>query len=558
MSQQNLSQVALPTYIHGLNFQSHDWYVEHMPHSKTLMDEYWIGFNLSRLDFQRLQDELAASRGPDAQNLKTIEGRRSWQNWASEFCGDRFGELDRGWLIEAVIWLKKKHIANIKKRKITMEPKSAPELSPRETARPRVIWVAATPIASGSQPMDIEKNLVVRFLKTTNELHQDTTMPWFDSTDLDDFSRLLGPAFVQSINPTQLPDIHQGLVLMQIVKHICNVDVSVCAWDDFYKKFVEATELETMKSMLLDEEQKPRSTIILLSCDSAICLKSGMDLLYNRLERLRSCLGARIVPIPSWTEALRARGRIADLQALDEQARKRGTWRPNTCYPYGDCTLLDADYTVHKRQESSGGEHVKTRRRDDDGDLTCSKNGISRTKKGTQGRKKSSRPTESKPLWLHQELVPTFKDWGEFRVVFVMKPDKKHRRGLKPTVVSIAHTVDSTTDAETMHGELATEATFEKIDCGLSLAGLRSFSTTVINDLLDDYEETFQSLKVGGRLDVAISPYSPRSFFVNEVTRWYEAAFFSDILAEPKYTLCEEFAKAFVMYLSKIRLLGSP
>ncbi|PVH70704.1 hypothetical protein DL98DRAFT_597605 [Cadophora sp. DSE1049] len=100
--------------------------------------------------------------------------------------------------------------------------------------------------------------------------------------------------------------------------------------------------------------------------------------------------------------------------------------------------------------------------------------------------------------------------------------------------------------------ESATEATLEKIDCGLSLSGLRSFSTTVVDDLLDDWEESFESLKVGVRLDVAISPFSPRSFFVNEVTRWYTAAFFSDILAEPKYTLCEEFAKAFTMYLSKI------
>jgi hypothetical protein len=86
---------------------------------------------------------------------------------------------------------------------------------------------------------------------------------------------------------------------MQIVKHIYNAEVSVHAWNDFYKDFVEATELETMNSMLLDHEQKPRSTIILLYCDTTICLKSGMDSLYIRLERLRSCLGARVLPIPS-------------------------------------------------------------------------------------------------------------------------------------------------------------------------------------------------------------------------------------------------------------------
>jgi hypothetical protein len=499
MSQQNSNDLALSTYVSGPNLQSDDWYREHMPHSKTLVKDYLAGFNFSGTDFQKLKDQISSSGGPDLRGLKSRGDQLRWRDWASEFCKMRFDGPPIEWLIQAVIWLKKTENVNSKKRKRTKEHERSPESSLGETARPRVMWVAATPIASQTPPMDIEKNLVIKFLKTTDELQQDTTLPWFDSTDLNNFRKSLGPAFVQSIKPTQQPDIHQGLVLMQIVKHICDAEVSVHAWNDFYKDFVEATELETMKSMLLDHEQKPRSTIILLSCDTAICLESGMDSLYIRLERLRSCLGARVLPIPSWTEALRARGKIRDLQALDEQAHKRGTWRPVTCYPGGDCSLPDAEETVHKRQESSGGEHVQIRGGNDDGELTCSKNGILRTKKGTQGRKKCRRPAETKPLWFHQELVPTFKDWGEFRVFIVMKPDEKRRRGLKPTVVAIAHTVDSTTDEDTMHEESATEATFEKINCGLSLSGLRNFSTTAVDDLLDDWQETFESLKVAVR-----------------------------------------------------------
>lgn len=99
-----------------------------------------------------------------------------------------------------------------------------------------------------------------------------------------------------------------------------------------------------------------------------------------------------------------------------------------------------------------------------------------------------------------------------------MKSDKKRRRGLKPTVITITHTVSSKINKDSMHIQSVTEATLEKMNCSLSLSELKSFSTVVIDDLLDNCEETFESLKVRVRLNIAITPCSPRSFFVNEVT----------------------------------------
>ncbi|KFZ05386.1 hypothetical protein V502_09966, partial [Pseudogymnoascus sp. VKM F-4520 (FW-2644)] len=293
------------------------------------------------------------------------------------------------------------------------------------------MWVAASPNTSGDP---IEKNLVVRFLKTTNELEE--ALPWFNLPDLKISQKSLGPAFVNSIGPTQQPDIHQGLVLMQIVKHLYDAEVSVHPWNGFREDFVGPEESQTMKSMLLDDEQNLRSTIIVLSCDAAICVESGMDLLYSRLERLRSCYGARVCAFPGQTEALRARAKIRDLQALDELAHTYESWRPITCYPVTKCSLEDAETTVHKRQESSGGECVQIKHRGDNGELTCMKKDIPERKK----RKMHAEATEAKPLWFHQEFVSTFTDWGEFRVFIVTKQEPHSRRGLGGMIVAIAHT----------------------------------------------------------------------------------------------------------------------
>lgn len=78
------------------------------------------------------------------------------------------------------------------------------------------MWVAATPNTSEDP---IEKNLVVRFLKTNNKL-EEGLLPWFNLMDLENSQKSLGPAFVNSIGPTEQPDTHQGLVMMQIVKHL--------------------------------------------------------------------------------------------------------------------------------------------------------------------------------------------------------------------------------------------------------------------------------------------------------------------------------------------------
>ena len=64
----------------------------------------------------------------------------------------------------------------------------------------------------------------------------------------------------------------------------------------------------------------------------------------------------------------------------------------------------------------------------------------------------------------------------------------------------------------------------------------------------------FESLEVGVRLDIGLSPGrtgSAPQFFVNEITRWYEASFFStDICAKPHDQLCTKFAASFSSWIN--------
>ena len=64
----------------------------------------------------------------------------------------------------------------------------------------------------------------------------------------------------------------------------------------------------------------------------------------------------------------------------------------------------------------------------------------------------------------------------------------------------------------------------------------------------------FESLEVGGRLDIGVGDNGAlgKSFFVNEITRWYGAHYFShNICAEPKTQICKALAHALSAYVNE-------
>ena len=89
------------------------------------------------------------------------------------------------------------------------------------------------------------------------------------------------------------------------------------------------------------------------------------------------------------------------------------------------------------------------------------------------------------------------------------------------------------------------------IESKLSYQELHKFALYIMSCLRDrhNWEENFESSEVSVRLDVAIS--NDGRFFINEITRWYAADFFSlSTLGPPHTQLCSSFATALDEYFS--------
>jgi hypothetical protein len=79
------------------------------------------------------------------------------------------------------------------------------------------------------------------------------------------------------------------------------------------------------------------------------------------------------------------------------------------------------------------------------------------------------------------------------------------------------------------------------------LTELEEFAMYVFDALRNrsDWSTKYESLEVGVRLDVGVSLASgQRQYFVNEITRIYEADFFAEWLAQPGTHICKAVSRA--------------
>jgi hypothetical protein len=404
----------------------------------------------------------------------------------------------------------------------------------------QLIW---TPLNPGGSKIDWMRTLVVPFRYTVEELP--SKLSWLDGRELEKIKKELGNQFAVNIKGNEQPDVHQGVVTMQILKKISNCKVDLRAWHKFWKLFVNQDETTVMNSMFRDANGRPLNTVILLHwTDEESWVEDEMCQFYIRFERLQAYHGASIRCIPSYTEALQARGKIQDIRALDENAIKTKQYRPKTCYPGGVCCLSTEEKTVHKRQNSCGRAHVVVETKSQHGALTCFVPATMPVKCMASG-----------PLWFHQEFVGTIERFGEFRAFIITEPDPQGLRGRKGKIVYIAHTAWRTQDGSEMHIELVDDRTFKNINCEhLTQKSLEDFLLREFECLRrrHDWKERWATLEIGVRMDAAISPIgSEEGFWLVEATRLYFADFFSDFIhGEPKYRLCEEIAYSIARYLS--------
>jgi hypothetical protein len=326
---------------------------------------------------------------------------------------------------------------------------------------------------------------------------------------------------------TPRPTLHQGLVVMEIMRSYYSREVVYLNYDQFARTFLEHGARHSLLG------SRPLVVFLLQTTDE--------NSSWTKLQRIFLELNVLVLkyPVrtyPSWSEALWDGRKLGDIEVLDEIALnaeyEQFQYRPKTCSGSGPCVLDDHARTVQKRSTSSGGHGVTvitglTRY------LRCQANDNPSTLK--QQRSGSS-------VYFHQELVESLL-LGEFRVFLVWNSELN-----KPRIV---HTIKTSW----INGEICalsvTDTDFYWKNFATSQQELHRFAAFIHSSLCNrpDVNDHFESLKVGVRLDIGIS--ADGRFFVNEITRWYGADFFSmTTLGPPCTQLCSIYATQLHRYFS--------
>jgi hypothetical protein len=256
---------------------------------------------------------------------------------------------------------------------------------------------------------------------------------------------------------------------------------------------------------------------------------------------------------PPREEIIWADFKIYHLRAFDRIAAADGTYRPRTCYPVGakhTCRLGNNIKTVMKRSHSCAADQVRIVPMGKRGVPVCERLPVSEEGPKSDGFYR----------WVHQEYVSSLVTFGEFRVYVAT------RRGVgcarEPYVVHAIRTWWTNGEQKRLrdddgdvHGTNTLGAFYQAAPV---LQGDTWHEYPLLNyDMLVAYalhtycrlqnfgEKGFQSLDVGGRLDISIAPNGGQ-FFVNDLTRWYGAHHFAlETQPHPSDKICRAYAKAF-------------
>jgi hypothetical protein len=347
---------------------------------------------------------------------------------------------------------------------------------------------------------------------------------------LDQATELLstvGPKFIR-VGSGQVT-AHQSIVTASILNDIIKDQV----------RYQTASWLR--RQLMKDPLTLGQSTMLMLAWRKYDTKYSTVMLdIYARVEEYDSDL---LRVFPSKTELEHAHGKLDDIWALDQIARcgpSSWSFRPLTCDCTGICRLGVAG--VLKRTYSCGSEHVILHPTSSDitRHLRCL------TDQRRTSRRKVARNTER---WFHQEFVGDLRRTGEFRVFVVTVNDASAIRGRRGVVVELVHTI------ELEDGELVVTVlpslsawsrgcdTYNKVD----LHELKGFALHIFHALRDrpDWHANFESLEIGARVDIGVTKMGDVCrYFVNEITRIYEADFFAEWLSQPGTHICRAVATA--------------
>ncbi|KAF4474684.1 hypothetical protein FAGAP_12747 [Fusarium agapanthi] len=233
---------------------------------------------------------------------------------------------------------------------------------------------------------------------------------------------------------------------------------------------------------------------------------------------------------PSRDENYAEGHKLLDIAALDWIARHRGTppkfsFRPQTCYGYGKCTMADWSGTmVVKRTFSSGAKDVHID--------SCEKPSMWKNLActGRNPNLKRAKP-QRRVTYFHQEYVKSLDEFGEIRVMMcgddIIEVSRTRwittTTGDKPRRKLHVRAFDPDDDLSWLSRD--PEERKEKY------SELEAFCVFWRQALIDFFEPTrnFESARVGLRLDIGISSFDANGvFFISEFPRWSCANWFSE------------------------------
>jgi hypothetical protein len=323
-------------------------------------------------------------------------------------------------------------------------------------------------------------------------------------------------------------DVHQSIIIASFLtdSRVVEVEFRTSTWLQQQLKGNQSRLSPKTFFLLAWHRHDPKDRTVQTIC--AYMAKQQSDIL-------------RMFPSPAELEY--AQQKVGDIRALDRIAKcgpGRWSFRPVTCDSVSDCQL-DGD-SVLKRTHSCGSEHVIVH--PTAADLAKHLQCVSR-----QRRVSRRQACQSVGRWFHQEFVAGLRSEGEYRIFIITRSDTLALRQRRGVVVEMVHTL------ELPNKELVVTVLRPNLMSwngpsaynSNDLTELEEFAMYVFDALRNrsDWSTKYESLEVGVRLDVGVSLASgQRQYFVNEITRIYEADFFAEWLAQPGTHICKAVSRA--------------
>jgi len=138
---------------------------------------------------------------------------------------------------------------------------------------------------------------------------------------------------------------------------------------------------------------------------------------------------------------------------------------------------------------------------------------------------------------------------GEFRVFITTREDTSGLRRRKGMVAEMVHTLELP-DKELVVTVLRPDSVWRDGSHEYNVNDLREleeFALYIFDALRNrpDWSTNYESLEIGVRVDIGVSLADrQRRYFVNEITRIYEADVFAEWLAQPGTHICKAVSRA--------------